>query len=100
MSSPQSVMAFSVSALLLASSPATGQQRERSQVPLRYQWNLADLYPNDDSWRTGKAAVTADIEKLEQHKGTLASSPAAMRTALDGIFGCERSSRACTRTHR
>ncbi len=77
-------------ALLLLSSPALAQQRERGQVPVRYQWNLADLYPSDEAWRAARDKAAAEIQTLDRYKGTLASSPAAMLTALDAVFGVRK----------
>jgi oligoendopeptidase F len=90
MHQPNGLLTLSTSAVLLASSLAVAQQRERAQVPLRYQWNLADLYPTDDAWRAAKDRIAGEIEKLDQFRGTLASSPAALLKALDTVFGVRK----------
>ena len=30
---------------------ASAQQRDRSAIPEKYTWNLADIYPSDAAWR-------------------------------------------------
>src|SRR5512140_223707 len=78
------ILTLSVGLFLLVSSLGLAQQMERSQVPLKYQWNLADLYPTDDAWRAAKTKVEADINTLGDLKGTLGTSQ-SMLTTLDRI---------------
>lgn len=94
-------------AVLLASLcilPAAGQERDRSQVPDQYKWNLADLYPNDAAWRAAKEKIAADITPLAQFRGKLGSSPAALADALDrayavkGVVAAPTSTPACSPT--
>ena len=37
---------------LAAAAPAAA--RERSEIPEKYRWNLADLYPSDAAWRAAR----------------------------------------------
>src|SRR5512144_2906961 len=90
MTMSQRLLTISASAVLFSSAIAVAQQRERSQIPLRYQWNLADLYPSDEAWRSAKDKIAGEIQKLDQYKGTLAASPATMLTALDAVFGVRK----------
>ena len=59
------------------------QERDRAKVADKYKWNLADIYPSDAVWRAEKEKVTADIPKLREFRGRLASSPATMADALE-----------------
>jgi oligoendopeptidase F len=61
------------------------QERDRSKIPDKYKWNLADLYPSDASWRAGKEAFAAEIPSLEKFKGRLTASPSALADALDTL---------------
>src|SRR5919107_1308657 len=59
------------------------QQRERSEVPDRYKWNLAEIYPSDDAWRAAKDKLVEEIPAVSAFKGTLASSPQKLADALE-----------------
>jgi oligoendopeptidase F len=73
------VTAFVTGCTILVSA----QGRDRASIPDRYKWNLADLYPSDEAWRSAKDTVVAEIPKLAVFKGTLGSSPARLADALD-----------------
>jgi oligoendopeptidase F len=62
---------------------AVAQERDRSKVPDRYKWNLADLYPNDAAWRAAKDKLANDLPQLRQYKGKLTSSAATLAAALE-----------------
>lgn len=70
--------------------PVSGQQRERSQVPDQFKWNLADIYPNDAAWRAAKDKITADIPQLKQFQGKLGSSAASLADALDRSYAISK----------
>jgi oligoendopeptidase F len=59
------------------------QQRTREEIPEALKWNLADLYPSDDAWRTAKEAFEAGLSKADGFKGTLAQSPGRLLEALE-----------------
>src|SRR5262249_2301498 len=61
------------------------QERDRSKIPDKYTWNLADIYPSDASWRAAKDAFAAEIPALGKFKGTLTASAAAVADALDPL---------------
>ena len=61
------------------------QERDRSKIPDKYTWNLADIYPSDASWRAAKDAFAAEIPALGKFKGTLTASPSALADALDTL---------------
>ena len=48
----------SVLAVLVLAITLGAQERDRSKVPDRYKWNLADIYPSDTAWRAAKDAFT------------------------------------------
>jgi oligoendopeptidase F len=62
------------------------QERDRSKIPDKYTWNLADIYPSDASWRAAREAFAAEIPSLEKFKGKLTTSPSALTDALDTIY--------------
>jgi oligoendopeptidase F len=61
----------------------TAQQQERSAIPDRYKWNLAEIYPSDQAWRTSKDKLVAELPAIRPFKGSLASSPQKLADALE-----------------
>lgn len=55
----------------------------KPQAAMTAMWDLSDLYKTPEAWVAQYAAIKAEAEKLDRHKGTLGSSAAAMLTALD-----------------
>jgi len=77
-----------VAAIALAVLAVTlgAQERDRSKLPDKYKWNLADIYPSDASWRAAREAFAAELPSLEKFKGKLTASPSALADALDTIY--------------
>ncbi len=75
-------------ALSLAASPALA--RERSEIPEKYTWNLADLYPSDEAWKAARDDLRKRIPALASHRGHLGDSAEALWRALDAAFGLRR----------
>jgi oligoendopeptidase F len=65
----------------------SAQERDRSKIPKKYTWNLADLYPSEAAWKTVKERVEAEIPSISDYQGKLLSSPATLADALDKMFG-------------
>ena len=84
---------LAVVSALIAGAAALGiaQERERSQIPDRFKWNLADIYPNDAAWRAAKDALASQVAELAQFQGKLGSSPATLADALDRFYGLDKS---------
>jgi oligoendopeptidase F len=59
------------------------QERDRNKIPDKYKWNLADIYPSDDAWKKAKDQLNAEIPKVGQFKGKLASSAKELLACLD-----------------
>jgi oligoendopeptidase F len=70
-------------ALLALVIPAVAQQRERSQIPEKYKWDLSAIYPNEAAWRAAKEKVAAELPKLREFQGKLATSTATLADALE-----------------
>jgi oligoendopeptidase F len=69
---------------------AAPQTRDRKEIPDRYKWNLADIYPTDDAWRAAKADLSKQIPSLEAYRGTLARSPQQLLACLDAVFAAQK----------
>ena len=75
--------ALVISSSLLATVCVAGaQERTRDTIPPQYTWNLADLYPSDEAWRSAKEALEAAIDAATPFKGTLGQSAARLAEAL------------------
>ena len=46
----------------------------RADVDVRFTWNLADIFPSDDAWRTEFARVRGELDTLRGYQGRLAES--------------------------
>src|ERR1700687_4936964 len=68
----------------------SAQERDRSKIPDKYKWNLADIYPSDAAWRAAKDKLSADIPSLALFRGRLASSSATLADALDKLFSLNK----------
>ena len=51
-----------------------------------HRWNLADLYPSHEAFDAARQDIARRVATISSHRGTLGSSAAAMRTALDEMF--------------
>jgi oligoendopeptidase F len=74
------VLAFVVAPTVFARS---AQQQERSAIPDRYKWNLAEIYPSDQAWRAAKDKLAAELPAIRPFKGALATSPQKLADALE-----------------
>ena len=57
--------------------------RDRTEVPEHHTWDLRDLYPGPDDWRTEKDAVAAEVPLLGRCRGTLCASAATLADGLE-----------------
>ncbi|MGM9612109.1 MAG: oligoendopeptidase F [Butyricicoccus sp.] len=46
----------------------------RADVDVRFTWNLTDIFPTDDAWRTEFARVRGELDTLRSYQGRLAES--------------------------
>ena len=82
---------FTTAAVLVGLTMAAGaQERDRSKIPDRLKWNLADLYPSDAAWRAAKDRFAAEIPSLRQFQGRLTSSARTMADGLDRQFALDK----------
>jgi oligoendopeptidase F len=56
-------------------------------VPEKYRWNLGDLYSTPQAFDAARQQLAGRLSELDAHRGTLGSSPAAVKAALDLYFG-------------
>jgi oligoendopeptidase F len=82
---PATAVPFIVAAIvfLFGLVSASAQERDRSKVPEQYKWDLTALYPAEQAWRNEKEKLVAELPKLKQYQGTLASSAERLAEALE-----------------
>ena len=72
--------------LLDAALDSAASALERQQVPPAERWNLDDLYPSRDAWRSGKQALGSRIDALSGFKGRLTEAAETLLAALRAYF--------------
>jgi oligoendopeptidase F len=63
---------------------------ERSAIPEKYTWKLADIYPSPAAWAQAKAELGQRIPRLGEHRGHLGDSSEALYRALSDLFALDR----------
>jgi oligoendopeptidase F len=81
-----------VAAAVLAAVFLASQVRaeERANVPEKYKWNTADLYPSEEAWTKAKDDIAARIPKLGALRATLGKSAGQFYTSLSSIEGLDK----------
>ena len=67
---------------LATSEPPQTRSRRREDVPDRFKWNLADIFPGWQEWEAGYKELEAGIAKYAALKGTLAGGPDKLLNAF------------------
>ncbi|HUR21029.1 MAG TPA: oligoendopeptidase F [Vicinamibacterales bacterium] len=62
---------------------ATAKSRNRADIPVEYTWNLADIYPDWETWEADRAVLDARIDEYAALKGTLAQGPGQLLKAFE-----------------
>ncbi|MDZ7625601.1 MAG: oligoendopeptidase F [Ignavibacteriaceae bacterium] len=70
------LFSFIIISTLFAQSP------ERKDVPDKYKWNLAEIYPTTADWQADVDMLKSEVEKLSDFKGTLGKSADDLYNAL------------------
>jgi oligoendopeptidase F len=68
----------------------TAQERDRAKIPDKYKWDLTDIYATKAAWRGAKDKLQAEIPKLGQFQGKLASSASTLADALDLLYAFDK----------
>jgi len=82
-----SILSFGLMGL---TSTLTGQERDRLKIFDKYKWNLADIYPNDEAWRSAKEQLAKELPQMKMFQGKLGTSAATLANALDKYFGFDK----------
>ncbi len=71
---------------IISMTAATVEAGERKDVPDKYKWNLADLYPSEAAWTTAKDALAQRVPEMAKHRGHLGKSAKDLQAALQTMF--------------
>ena len=82
-----SILSFGLMGLTLT---LTGQERDRLKILDKYKWNLADIYPDDQAWRSAKEQLAKELPQMKMFQGKLGTSAATLANALDKYFGFDK----------
>ncbi len=74
----------------MAMTAAAVQATERKDIPEKYKWNLADLYPSEAAWTHAKDDLAKRIPELAKYRGHLGKSPGDLLAALQTLFETDR----------
>jgi oligoendopeptidase F len=83
MKHPFKDMTICLLSLSLVAEASFAQERDRSKIPDKYKWNLSDIYPSDEAWKSAKDKIVAELPSLDQYRGKLAQSPATLASCLE-----------------
>jgi len=82
-----SILSFGLMGLTLT---LTGQERDLLKILDKYKWNLADIYPDDQAWRSAKEQLAKELPQMKMFQGKLGTSAATLANALDKYFGFDK----------
>jgi oligoendopeptidase F len=60
-------------------------ERERTCIPEKYQWDLRDIYPDDASWEAAKQNLESKFLRISSFSGKLSDSPEQMLQCLEFV---------------
>ncbi|NLO92205.1 MAG: oligoendopeptidase F [Elusimicrobia bacterium] len=65
---------------------AGASAQERADVPEKYKWNTADLYPTEEAWKKAANDIAVRIPKLSKLQGKLGKSASGFYNALNNVL--------------
>ena len=57
--------------------------RARSDIPAKYKWNAASVYPSDEAWESAADALLVKLEEVKKLAGKVGKSAKNVADALD-----------------
>lgn len=57
--------------------------RTRDEIPAKYKWNAASVYPSDEAWEAETDALLSKLEELKKLEGSMGKSAANLADVLD-----------------
>ena len=62
----------------------------RKDIPDKYKWNLADLYPSEAAWTKARQDLSRRLPELAKYRGHLGESAQSLLAALQAMFELDR----------
>jgi oligoendopeptidase F len=59
------------------------KERERTRIPDKYQWDLREIFPDDDAWAEAKRKLVDGFPALSSFMGKLSESPEKLLECLE-----------------
>lgn len=81
---PFFALVLALAGLAAFATPAVAQEDAAGPDP-RYVWDLTDLYASAEEWDTARQKVLADLDRVEELRGTLGTSADSLYNALSTI---------------
>jgi|UPI0003A2A6B4 oligoendopeptidase F len=72
-----------VMTLMLGYEGASSQTRERSQIPVKYTWDLTPIYASDEAWQAAKTELVHLFDGILAYQGQLGQSAEQLFKCLD-----------------
>jgi oligoendopeptidase F len=57
--------------------------RTRDEIPAKYKWNAASVYPSDEAWEAEADSLLVKLDELKRMEGSAGKSARALADALD-----------------
>ncbi len=67
--------------------PNFSQNLGRKDVPVKYTWNLTDLFPDENAWAADKDKIVQMLDEVVKYKNRLSESGETLTSALNLYFG-------------
>lgn len=90
MTRPSSRLLLMAPAFAAVTLQGAAQERERTEIPEEYTWNLAEIYPSIDAWRAARDEIARQVPTLAEFQGRLGSSAAVLADAMDRYWELHR----------
>ena len=57
--------------------------RTRADIPAKYKWNAASVFPTDEAWDAEADSLLTQLDKIKQMEGSVGKSAASLADVLD-----------------
>ena len=75
------LICFALSLALSTTLLAQGKPKTRAEIPAKYKWNLAEIYPSWQAWEADMALLDKKMDEFAALQGTLTKSSANLLKA-------------------
>jgi oligoendopeptidase F len=79
-----------LTALLITGFVPRAHAVERSEIPEKHTWNLADLYPNEAAWKKAREDAAGRITDFAKYQNRVAESAGTLSSALRDLMAVDR----------